>query len=115
MTPKEYVELIFDEYEELWRNIKSQDPLNFVASKSYKDQLKKYNEQPDASDSIRIFSGKIDTTAITLCVMDFAFIGGSMGSVVGEKISRAITLSQKKRSLLLLFVLLEAQECKKVL
>ena len=98
MTPKEYVELIFDEYEELWRNIKSQDPLNFVASKSYKDQLKKYNEQPDASDSIRIFSGKIDTTAVTLCVMDFSFIGGSMGSVVGEKISRAITLSQRKNT-----------------
>ena len=96
MTPREYVELIFDEYEELWKNIKSQDPLNFVASKSYKEQLKKYNEQPDASDSIRIFLGKIHTTEVTLCVMDFSFIGGSMGSVVGEKISRAITLSQNK-------------------
>jgi len=97
MTPKEYVKLIFDEYEELWENIKSQDPLNFVASKSYKDQLKKYNEQPGVSDAIRVFSGKIHTIALNLCVMDFSFIGGSMGSVVGEKISRAITLSQTKR------------------
>ena len=97
MTPKEYVKLIFDEYEELWENIKSQDPLNFVASKSYKDQLKKYNEQPGVSDAIRVFSGKIHTMALNLCVMDFSFIGGSMGSVVGEKISRAITLSQRKK------------------
>ena len=67
MTPKEYVELIFDEYEELWRNIKSQDPLNFVASKSYKDQLKKYNEQTDASDSIRIFLGKLIQQNNSLC------------------------------------------------
>ena len=97
MTPKQYVELILDEYEELWRNIKSQDPLNFVGSKSYKDQLIKYNDIPGASDAIRIFSGKIDTIELTLCVMDFSFIGGSMGSVVGEKISRAITLSQSKK------------------
>ena len=97
MTPKEYVKLIFDEYEELWKNIKSQDPLNFVASKSYKDQLKKYNEQPGVSDAIRVFSGKIHTMELNLCVMDFSFIGGSMGSVVGEKISRAITLSQTKK------------------
>ena len=97
MTPKDYVKLIFDEYEELWENIKSQDPLNFVASKSYKDQLKKYNEQPEVSDAIRVFTGKIHTMSLNLCVMDFSFIGGSMGSVVGEKISRAITLSQTKK------------------
>tara|TARA_Y100001970_G_scaffold282459_1_gene395339 strand:+ start:213 stop:1076 length:864 start_codon:yes stop_codon:yes gene_type:complete len=97
MTPKNYVKLIFDDYEELWKNIKSQDPLNFVASKSYKEQLKKYNEQSGVSDAIRVFSGKIHTMELNLCVMDFSFIGGSMGSVVGEKISRAITLSQTKK------------------
>ena len=71
--------------------------MNFIASKSYKDQLKKYNEQPSVSDAIRVFSGKIHTMPLNLCVMDFSFIGGSMGSVVGEKISRAITLSQRKK------------------
>ena len=59
--------------------------------------MKKYNEKSGVSDAIRVFSGKIHTMALNLCVMDFSFIGGSMGSVVGEKISRAITLSQTKK------------------
>ena len=76
--------------------------MNFIASKSYKDQLKKYNEQPSVSDAIRVFSGKIHTMPLNLCVMDFSFIGGSMGSVVGEKISRAVDHSIKTKSPLLI-------------
>ena len=94
MDPDQYVGLLFDEFEELWLDIESQDPLNFIASKSYKEQLEKYNESSNGTDAVRVFSGKINTLNMTLCVMDFSFIGGSMGSVVGEKISRAITLSQ---------------------
>jgi len=96
MNPDQYVELLFDESKELWLDIESQDPLNFIASKSYKEQLEKYNESSNGTDAVRIFSGKIKTLEMTLCIMDFSFIGGSMGSVVGEKISRAITLSQDK-------------------
>ncbi len=96
MNPDQYVELLFDKSKELWLDIESQDPLNFIASKSYKEQLEKYNESSNGTDAVRIFSGKIKNLEMTLCVMDFSFIGGSMGSVVGEKISRAITLSQDK-------------------
>ena len=96
MNPEQYVNLLFDEFEEMWLDIKSQDPLNFIASKAYKDQLEKYNESSNGTDAVRVFSGKINALDMTLCIMDFSFIGGSMGSVVGEKISRAITLSQKK-------------------
>ena len=96
MDPEQYLDLLFDEFEEKWVDIKSQDPLNFIASKAYKEQLKKYHETSNATDAVRVFSGKINNEDMTLCIMDFSFIGGSMGSVVGEKISRAITLSQKK-------------------
>ena len=96
MSPEDYLELIFEDSTELWMNIKSQDPLNFVASKAYKDQLAKFNEQKNATDAVRVFNGKINSEEAILCIMDFSFIGGSMGSVVGEKISRAIGLAQDK-------------------
>ena len=94
MLPKDYLELLLNDSTELWIDIKSQDPLNFKASKSYKEQLEKSEKQGDNADAVRVFSGKINTEKVVLCIMDFSFIGGSMGSVVGEKISRAIGLAQ---------------------
>jgi len=94
MLPKDYLELLLNDSTELWTDIKSQDPLNFKASKSYKEQLEKSEKQGDNADAVRVFSGKINTEKVVLCIMDFSFIGGSMGSVVGEKISRAIGLAQ---------------------
>ncbi len=96
MLPKDYLKLILDDSTELWADIKSQDPLNFKASKSYKEQLEKSEQQGNNTDAVRVFSGKINTEKTILCIMDFSFIGGSMGSVVGEKISRAIDLAQQK-------------------
>ena len=96
MNPEEYLALLLDDSTELWGEIQSQDPLNFVASKSYKEQLLKSKEGSNSTDAIRIFSGKIISIEVVMCIMDFSFIGGSMGSVVGEKISRAITLAQDK-------------------
>lgn len=94
----QYLQIILDEgYEELWGNIKSLDPLNFVASKPYKEQLKRSAEKTNKTDAIRTFRGKIHSMEAVLCIMDFSFIGGSMGSVVGEKISRAIVLAQEER------------------
>ena len=94
MDSEEYLSLLLDDSTELWSEIKSQDPLNFVASKSYKDQLEKYNKESNKADAVRVFSGKINSEKVVICIMDFSFIGGSMGSVVGEKISRGISLSQ---------------------
>ena len=94
MRPKDYLQLLLDDSTELWTDIKSQDPLNFVASKAYKEQLAKFDEKDHSTDAVRIFTGKINIEKIVLCIMDFSFIGGSMGSVVGEKISRAIGLAQ---------------------
>ena len=59
MSPEDYLELIFEDSTELWMNIKSQDPLNFVASKAYKDQLAKFDEQKNTTDAVRVFNGKI--------------------------------------------------------
>ena len=94
MDSAEYLNLLLDESIELWSEIKSQDPLNFVASKSYKEQLEKYDKESNKGDAVRVFLGKINSEEVVLCIMDFSFIGGSRGSVVGEKISRGITLSQ---------------------
>ena len=96
MLPQDYLQLLLDDSTELWTDIKSQDPLNFMASKSYKEQLEKFEAQDNNTDAVRVFSGKINTEKAIVCIMDFSFIGGSMGSVVGEKISRAISLAQEE-------------------
>ena len=92
----QYVKIILEEgHIELWDNIKSLDPLNFNAIKSYKEQIDSSINKTNKSDSISIFRGKIISEEALLCIMDFSFIGGSMGSVVGEKLSRAIGKAQE--------------------
>ena len=97
ISADDYIDIIIDDnYQELWKEIKSQDPLNFKASKSYKEQIQESKERTNAFDAVKVIKGKIQSYDVILCVMDFSFIGGSMGSVVGEKISRAITESQDR-------------------
>ena len=97
ISPDEYIDFIIDDnYSELWKEIRSQDPLNFKASKSYKEQIEQSEQKTNTFDAVKVISGKIKSYDVILCVMDFSFIGGSMGSVVGEKISRAITESQNR-------------------
>ena len=97
VSADEYIDFIIDDnYLELWNEIRPQDPLNFKASKSYKEQIEQSKNKTNSFDAVKIISGKIESNDVILCVMDFSFIGGSMGSVVGEKISRAIAESQKK-------------------
>ena len=74
MNPEDYLALLLDDFTELWSEIQSQDPLNFIASKSYKDQLMKYNEESHLTDAVRVFSGKINSKKVVLCIMDFSFI-----------------------------------------
>ena len=98
MNSEDYIKFILDsEYIELWKDIKSLDPLNFKASKSYKDQIEESINKTNSMDAVRVLDGVINSKRVILCVMDFSFIGGSMGSVVGEKISRAITKAQENK------------------
>ena len=95
----EYIKLILDDgsSKEIFKNITSVDKLKFKAERKYSDQLKIAQNKTNDEEAIRCFEGKISDKAIVLGVMNFDFIGGSMGSVVGEKISRAIKLADKNK------------------
>ncbi len=92
---KEYFEILFDDnqFTELNPEISAKDPLNFEDTKKYKDRLKSAQEKTNLKDAVRTAVGKSLNKDIVIAVMDFSFIGGSMGSVVGEKIARAIDYS----------------------
>lgn len=101
---KEYFEIIFDknEFIELNANLISGDPLNFTDTKKYTDRIKESIKKTELKDAIRTAKGKINGNDIVIACMDFNFIGGSMGSVVGEKIARAIDESLKTKTPLLI-------------
>jgi len=96
---KEYFEILFDNksFKELDENLSSSDPLKFTDTKSYKDRVVKSIKATGLTDAIRTAHGKLNGHKIVISCMDFSFIGGSMGSVVGEKISRAIDFSLKNK------------------
>ncbi|WP_027376928.1 acetyl-CoA carboxylase, carboxyltransferase subunit beta [Kaistella palustris] len=89
---KEFFSILFDnnEYTELDANVESVDMLNFKDTKSYTDRLKEVSAKTKLKDSIRNAVGKVNGTDLYVSCMDFAFIGGSLGSVMGEKIRRAV-------------------------
>ena len=96
---KEYFEILFDnnEFQELEGHLKSKDFLNFEDSKKYIDRLKDAHKKTGLFDAIQIAVGKSKGNKIVVACMDFRFIGGSMGSVVGEKIARATDYAIKKK------------------
>ncbi|ADY52602.1 acetyl-CoA carboxylase, carboxyl transferase, beta subunit [Pseudopedobacter saltans DSM 12145] len=89
---KEYFEILFDNnaFVELFPNLTSGDPLSFVDTKSYKDRIVESTKKTGLKDAIRAAHGQIDQQDLVVACMDFNFIGGSMGSVVGEKIARSV-------------------------
>jgi acetyl-CoA carboxylase carboxyl transferase subunit beta len=95
---KEYFDILFDQgkFSELDKSMASADPLNFVDTKAYPDRVKASQKKTGLKDAVRTAYGKLDGLDVTIGCMDFSFIGGSMGSVVGEKIARAIDHSLKK-------------------
>ena len=95
----EYFEILFDDnkYKELDTNITAKDPLRFVDTKKYTDRLKQAQEKSKLKDAVRTAVGKSYGKNLVIAAMDFTFIGGSMGSVVGEKIARAIDHSIKNK------------------
>ena len=95
---REYFSIIFDgKFKELDANLTSKDPLKFEDNKKYTDRLKAAKKKTNLNDAIRTAVGKSMGKDIVIACMDFSFIGGSMGSVVGEKIARAIDYSLKNK------------------
>lgn len=96
---KEYFQILFDnnEFKELDANMVSKDPLSFVDTKSYDKRLEEATNKTGLKDAVRTAVGNSKGAPIVIGCMDFAFIGGSMGSVVGEKICRAIDYAIKHK------------------
>lgn len=94
---KEYFAILLDDgsFAETDRKLQSADPLGFVDTKRYVDRLKETIKKTGLTEAVRTGTGKIKKMPVVVACMDFAFIGGSMGSVVGEKIARAIDRSLK--------------------
>ncbi|WP_266362687.1 acetyl-CoA carboxylase, carboxyltransferase subunit beta [Tellurirhabdus rosea] len=95
-----YFAILFDnnQFTELDANMTSADPLKFVDTKPYPERVRTTIAKSGLKDAVRTAYGKMDELDVTIACMDFSFIGGSMGSVVGEKIARAIDHSLKTRT-----------------
>ena len=96
---KEYFEILFDDnkFKELDAGLTSKDPLKFEDTKKYPDRLKAAQAKTNLKDAVRTAVGKSKGKDLVIACMDFTFIGGSMGSVVGEKIARAADYALKKK------------------
>ena len=96
---KEYFEILFDDnsFSELDKKLKSKDPLKFEDTKTYKNRVKVAQKKTKLSDAVRTAVGRSNGNELVVACMDFSFIGGSMGSVVGEKIYRAADYALKKK------------------
>jgi len=95
----EYFKILFDnnKFTELDDSIVAKDPLNFKDKKKYTDRIKSIQEKTGLKDAIRTAHGKLKNQVVVIASMDFSFIGGSIGSVVGEKIARAIDYAIKNK------------------
>ncbi|HDL19089.1 MAG TPA: acetyl-CoA carboxylase carboxyltransferase subunit beta [Bacteroidetes bacterium] len=100
----QYIAIILDEnsFEEQDSNLQSVDPLKFKGVKKYSDQIKSAVKKTGLNEAVVTGSGKIERLPVVVAIMDFAFIGGSMGSVVGEKIARAIETAIEKKNPLII-------------
>ncbi|RMI15444.1 MAG: acetyl-CoA carboxylase carboxyltransferase subunit beta [Calditrichaeota bacterium] len=99
LTSKEYIQYYFDpdSFVERFANIRPVDPLKFKDKKRYSDRLKAAQKQTGLKDAVVTGEATVGGIPVAAGVMDFSFIGGSMGSVVGEKIARIIDLAREKR------------------
>ncbi len=96
---QEYYEILFDKnsFEELFDNIRSKDFLHFTDLKPYQQRLNDIYAKTDLKDSMRVAVGEINSQKLVIACMDFDFIGGSLGSVMGEKFSRAVDYCIKNK------------------
>ncbi len=95
----QYFDFLLDKgtFKEMDKKMRSSDPLNFVDSKKYADRIKETIKKLGMNDAVRTGTGKLNGMDIAIGCMDFKFIGGSMGSVVGEKIARVIDKAYKNK------------------
>ena len=96
---EDYFEILFDndKYTELFDNIRSKDFLGFTDLKSYQKRLDEIHSKTNLKDSMRVAVGEMNGLEIVIACMDFEFIGGSLGSVMGEKFSRAVDYCMQNR------------------
>src|SRR3989442_10256112 len=92
MGARQRMEMLLDDgrYTEHDAHLASTDPLNFTDTKSYRDRLKQAEKSTGLKDALITGEGRLASKRVIICAMEFQFIGGSMGAVVGEKIARAI-------------------------
>src|SRR5205823_31894 len=104
LTARERFEILFDDnkYKEFASDIRSADPLEFRDTKRYRDRLRVYEQRVGKGDAVLCAEGKIDGTSVVVCAMEYNFMGGSMGSVVGEKITLAAERSLEKKEPLII-------------
>ncbi|MAR39150.1 MAG: acetyl-CoA carboxylase carboxyl transferase subunit beta [Flavobacteriales bacterium] len=100
INAKEYFEILFDKnkFTELDENMSSKDPLEFEDRKTYTDRLKSMQTKTGLKDAVTTAYGQIDKKDVVIACFNFNFIGGSMGSVVGEKIARAIDYARETKT-----------------
>ena len=99
ILPDSYVSLLLDEgtFTSYFDNLIPKDFLDFKANKRYQDQINVAKTKTGENDAIRVYEGKMNGNGVILSIMNFSFIGGSMGSVVGEAVSRSIVMAGKKK------------------
>ncbi|HET7433381.1 MAG TPA: acetyl-CoA carboxylase, carboxyltransferase subunit beta [Thermoanaerobaculia bacterium] len=99
LTARERFEILFDDdkYKEFATDVRSTDPLGFRDNKRYADRLKVYESRVGKGDAVLCAEGKLDGLPVVICAMEYNFMGGSMGSVVGEKITTAIERAIEKK------------------
>ena len=104
INSKEYIKILLDKnsFKEFGENIKSADPLKFKDSKKYSDKYAASVKKTGLNDAVVTGYGQMDSIDVIVSIMDFTFLGGSMGSVVGEKISRSIDVALKEKKPLII-------------
>ena len=104
INSQEYFEILFDnkKFKELYSNVMSIDPLSFVDTKKYTERLKTATNKSNINEAISVAVGKVHKKEILIACMNFNFIGGSIGSAVGEKISRSIDYCIKYKTPLII-------------
>jgi acetyl-CoA carboxylase carboxyl transferase subunit beta len=101
----EWIELLLDEKspKELFSRVSPADPLKFKDTKTYKERLKQYQRKTGSRDAVIVVEGHVDELPVVLAALEYSFMGGSMGSVVGEKITRAVEEAiRRKRAVVII-------------
>jgi acetyl-CoA carboxylase carboxyl transferase subunit beta len=104
LSARERFSILFDDgkYKEFATDIRSSDPLEFRDTKRYRDRLRVYEQRVGKGDAVLCAEGKLDSMPVVICAMEYAFMGGSMGSAVGEKIAIAVERAIEKKEPLII-------------